>query len=170
MSTFSPLQTCSALGENGGKNTSTPRQQPSYTLQSFLRLRFSGGKSLLNVFKTKFQMSRMLHSHKNGHEHTLVHVQKHTGRKIHAHKEAYVHAHTHGQKLRETACLPVSILVSFKISREALLQLCWQKMQRTTLFFRLGDTTSKRDHKNFFILNFKEGSYNVLTLLSLALF
>lgn len=115
MSTFSPLQTCSALGEKGGKNTSIPRQQPSYTLQLFILLRFSGGKSLLNVFKTKFQMSRMLYSHKSVHDHRLVHGQKYTCRKIHAHTEPYMHTHT----VKDSEKLPVCQFLSQCLPRLA---------------------------------------------------
>lgn len=109
-----------------GKNTSIPGQQPSSTFQPFILLKLSGGKALLNVFKTKFQVSRTLHSHKNVHEHRLVHVQAHTHRKTRtcSHRTLCECRHTHGQRLRETAYLPDFILVSSEISREALLQLC----------------------------------------------
>lgn len=122
---------------------------------------------MLNVFKPKFQVSRTLHSHKNVHEHRLVHVQAHTHRKIRtcSHRTLCECRHTHGQRLRETACLP-DFLSSEKLFYSSADKRCRGQLCPS----RLRDTTSKRDHKIFFILNFKEGPISVLTLISLAFF
>lgn len=65
-------------------------------------------REIFNIFKTKFQMSRTLRSHKNVHEHRLVHVQAHTCRKVHicSHRMLCECTHPHmfkdSEKKRET--------------------------------------------------------------------
>lgn len=93
----------------------------------------------------------------------------HIGRYVHAHTEHYVSADIH--MVKDSEKLPVcQIFCHLRLAEKLLYSSADKRCRGQLCPSRLRDTTSKRDHKIFFILNFKEGPISVLTLISLAFF
>lgn len=101
----------------------------------------------------------------------LVHVQARTYRYIYVHTEHYVNAHTH--VFKDSEKLPVCQFLSqclLKLAEKLFHSSADKRCRGQLCPPRLRDKTSKRDHKIFFIPDFKEEPCNVLTLIPLALF